>query len=92
MPLDRLSPYGARDDAPLSRLQIADGRFPLEQIEERAEGGTPLALEVRVPLQDETGVISCGSQKVGMHRQVRQAELGKAALPGAQNFAPAAKL
>ncbi len=62
-----------------------------EEVEQGAQGGASLGLQVGVALDHQPGVVASGLQELGVRREVSQAHVGQAALPCAQELAGAAQ-
>ena len=75
--------------ASLARANKPHRRIPLEQIQQCSQGLAPLVPQAGIAVENQLRVVPGGGEQVAVNGQIGDAELGQAALPGAQEFAGA---
>jgi hypothetical protein len=76
-------------DGALSRLHQPHRRILAKQVEQRPQCPAARAVEARVALQNEAGVVAGSLDEIEMRLGARNGKGWHTALPGAQHLAPA---
>ena len=71
--------------------KVLHGIVAAEQVEQGAQRGAALGLQLGIALDDQPGVVAGGLQQLAMGGEVGQPHVGQAALAGAQQLAGAAQ-